>query len=101
MLRVRSGIWIKEPDFHLETLTYIIHSEALWHLGISRQLSIYHADRKDIIYIKLCSFSLGLSIPLLLETGHTSTIKNGLIFSIWKLKVILPKLEGYCEHSLL
>lgn len=85
ILRVKS----KEPDFHLETLTYIIHSKALWHLEISRKLFICHADDKDIIYMELPSFSLGLSIPLFLETGHIRTMKKGLIFSIWNLQIIL------------
>lgn len=55
---------------------------------------MYHADDcrindKDIVYIELPSANPGPSTSLLLETGCIRAIKTGLIFSIWKLQIIL------------
>jgi len=87
---------LKEPGCHPETLTYIIipFHKAPWHPELGSQLFTYHADDcrindKNIIYIELPSANPGPSTSLLLETGHIRTVKKGLIFSVWKLQIIL------------
>lgn len=86
---------MKEPDCHPENLTCIIYPfhKAPWHPELGGQLFMYHADdcriNKDIVYIELPSANPGPSTSLLLETGHIRTMKKGLIFSIWKLQIIL------------